>query len=152
MRFLLSFVAVALLTGCVQHRASIVPTYFTKATLIRKQKDSPEGLLLVRIARLNEQDGKVTDKIVSLPVLELEPGVPVTPIQPGWSAMSGSKSGGMHGAEEHVEVEVAWEGEHNDEPVCTVTVRLEERIVSKTKLALKVKDLTEIESADWKAP
>jgi hypothetical protein len=109
-----------------------------------EQKEGGSYELRVQVSRLTEQHGKVTEKIISRPRLKIVPGVP-SPV-PEWLNLpyySGPMyfSGSTRGAEEErVTVNIAWEGEQSDVAVCTVTVWLREKIVSRTKMKVRAKE------------
>lgn len=136
MRLLISFVVSLLMSGCAYHRAA-VSTYSTDATFTGKQEDGSYELL-VRVSRLSERHGSVSEELVGAPRLRIVPGVPV-PARPVYAAGSlpfAVISTGVRGAEEDVNVDVAWEGAQGTAPVCRVTVMLQGRVVSRTKMAL----------------
>jgi hypothetical protein len=147
MRFALSFVTVLLLTGCAHHRAPVAVTYATEATLTRTQEDGPY-LFLARVSRLAEQHGKITEQFIARPVFEVKPGVPDK--EP--SAEARRKTGSFPYArwsdkpptvkqiEEYVEVEVAWEGEHSEIAVFILTVKIDEKIVSMTRMRIRARE------------
>jgi hypothetical protein len=125
---------VILVVVCAIAGTASASTYFTEATMTR-QKEKGTYQVLVRVSRLVEQDGEVTEELVSQPKITSSPGVPA-------SLYSGLKpSDSDYKKKESVSVDVSWpETGKNGFAVCTVTVTLGKKIVSKTKSQVTVSE------------
>jgi hypothetical protein len=116
--------------------------------LTRKQGDG-SYLFLARVSRSTEQHGKITEQFISRPVVEVKPGVPDKVPSPEARRKMGSFTCGswpsnpqptVKKTEEYVDVEVAWEGEHSEIAVFIITVKLEEKIVSMTRMTIRARE------------
>jgi hypothetical protein len=122
--FLLSAFLVVLTGGAA--------TYSTEAT-VSLQKDEGTLNVDVRVSRLVEQKGKSSEQLITAPRIKTAPGVPATlytglqPRDPDYSS------------KENVTVEVSWPYPNESGTAsCSVTVRLGNEIVSKSRLQLKI--------------
>ena len=127
-------IAVLLVTACAVANPAVAATYSTEATMTR-QKDKGTYEVVVRVSRLIEQDGKVTEELIDQPRITSSPGVPASlhcGLQP---------SDRDYTKRENVSVEVSWpEAGTRDFAVCAVVVKLGDKIVSKTKMQVTVED------------
>ena len=132
------FVAPLLLTGCAHQRATVATAYSTEATLLRIPGGSSYWLLMW-VSRLTEEHGRMAETVIARPCRTIEPGVPEMPLYPDLKATGSFPFArrtvdSPNTPEEEVSVIVVWEGEQRDIPVCSVTIKLQEKIVSKTKI------------------
>ena len=122
----LLFAAAAVTTTCV------AATYSTEAT-ITQQKDKGSYLVDVRVLLLVEQVGQLAEHLVARPRIESAPGVPASlyqgpqPSQPNYQK------------EENVSVDVSWpEAGKGGFAVCSVTVKIGNKVVSKSKFKMEI--------------
>jgi hypothetical protein len=122
------FLAAAL----VKAPAAIAATYSTDATM-SLQKDEGTYLVEVSVSELNEQNGKVTERLIARPRILSSPGVPATLYQ-------GTQPGNAdYAKEENVTVEVSWPYPNESGTAsCSVTVKRGDSIVSKSRMQLKI--------------
>ena len=127
-------IAVLAVTACVVASAAMGATYSTEAT-ITQQKDKGRYLVDVRILELVEQNGQLTEHIVARPRIESAPGVPASLYQGPQPSQPNYKK------EENVTMDVSWP-EHGKSgfAICDVTVKLGDKVVSKSKLKVQVDD------------
>ena len=118
--------------ACAIATAAVAATYSTDATM-SLQKDEGTYKVLVRVSQLVEQDGKITEQVISEPRIQSAPGVPATlytGLQPSHPNYANA---------ENVTVDVSWPYPHESGvALCAVTVRRGSAIVSKSKLQLNV--------------
>ncbi len=107
-------------------------SYSTEATMTR-QKDKDTYTVNVRVSRLVEQDGKLTEQLIAKPQIISKPGCPASMYQGLQSPNPDFQK------EENVSVDVAWpEAGKSGFALCTVTVKLGDETVSKSKLQVVV--------------
>jgi hypothetical protein len=107
-------------------------SYSTEATMTRETAKNTYTVI-VRVSRLVERDGKLTEQLIARPRIISSPGGPASMYQglqspdPDYQKV------------ENVSVDVAWPkiGESGF-ALCTVTVKLGDEIVSKSKLQVAV--------------
>jgi hypothetical protein len=126
-------ILVATLCAAVVSTA-VAATYSTEATMTRQQ-DKGTYEVVVRVSRLVDRNGKVTETLISQPKVTSSPGVPA-------SLYSGLQPPNRdYRKEENVSVDVSWpEAGKRDFAVCTVSVKLGDKIVSKTKMQVMVEE------------
>jgi hypothetical protein len=109
-------------------------SYSTEATMTR-QKDKNTYTVIVRVSRLTEQNGKVIEELIAKPEIISSPGDPASMYQGLQSPNPDYQK------VENVSVDVAWPkiGESGF-ALCTVTVKLGDEIVSKSKLQVVVNE------------
>jgi hypothetical protein len=121
-------------TACVVASTAVAGSYSTEATMTR-QKDKGTYEVVVRVSHLVEKDGKVVEELIEQPKITSAPGVPASlhcGVQP---------SDRDYKKRENVSVDVSWpETGKQDFAVCTVVVKLGDRIVSKTKTRVTVEE------------
>jgi len=107
-------------------------SYSTETTMTR-QRDKYE--VVVRVSQLVERGGKITEELIGQPKITSSPGVPASlysglqPADPGYTSR------------ENVSVNVSWpEVGKRDFAVCTITIKLGDKIVSKTKTRVTVEE------------
>ena len=100
-----------------------------------RQKDKGTYEVVVRVSQLVERDGKVTEELISQPKISASPGAPgslyvgLQPPDPDFKR------------KENVSVDVSWpEVGKTDFAVCTITVKLGDKIVSKSKMKVTVEE------------
>lgn len=127
-------IAVLIATACAVASTTVAATYSTEATMTR-QKDKGTYEVVVRVSQLIERNGKVTEELIDQPKITSSPGVPAglhSGVQP---------SDRDYRKKENVSVDVSWpEAGKKDFAVCTVVVKLGDRIVSKTKMQVTVEE------------
>ncbi len=108
--------------------------YSTEATITR-QKDKGTYEVVVRVSQLVERDGRTIEELIEQPKITSSPGVPA-------SLYSGLQPPNPdYTKKENVSVDVSWpEVGKRDFAICTVTVKLGDKIVSKTKTKVMVED------------
>lgn len=111
---------------------ALAATYSTEATM-SLQKDEGTYLVEVKVSELTEQNGKLTERVISRPRLLSSPGIPAT-------LYSGTQPRDPDYAnEENVSVEVSWPYPNESGTAsCIVTVKRGDNIVSKSKMQLKI--------------
>lgn len=114
--------------------ATKAATYSTEATMTR-QKDKGRYLVDVRVLQLVEHDGQLTEQLVARPRIDSAPGVPASLYQgPQPSQMN-------YQDEENVTVDVSWPDlGKTGFAICTITVKLGDKVVSKTKMQVTVEE------------
>jgi hypothetical protein len=125
----------AILIGTVCAVSSAVAAnYSTEATMTR-QRGKGTYEVVVRLSHLVERKGEVREELIDQPKLTSSPGVPA-------SLYSGRQpSDPDFRKTENVSVEVSWpEAGKRDFAVCTVVVKLGDKIVSKTKSRVAVEE------------
>jgi hypothetical protein len=126
------FISVLIATACAVATTAAAASYSTEATMTR-QKDKGTYEVTVRVSSLAERDGKISEKLIEQPKITSSPGVPASlycGLQP---------SAPDYRKQENVSVEVSWpESGKRDFAVCTVVVKLGDKIVSKSKLQVVV--------------
>ena len=111
---------------------TVAANYTTEAT-ITQQKDKGRYLVEVRVSQLIEQNGVVTEQLIARPRIDSAPGVPA-------SLYSGLQpSHPNYHKEENVSVDVAWpEPGKGGFAICDVTVKLGDKVVSRSKMKMEV--------------
>jgi hypothetical protein len=123
----LLIVTLTTITGTV-----FASSYSTEATITR-QKDKNTYTVVVRVSRLVEQGGKLTEQVIAQPRVISSPGHPASMYQ-GLQAPNPN-----YKKEENVSVDVGWpEAGKSGFALCTVTVKLGDQTVSKSKLQVIV--------------
>ena len=127
-------ITLLLATACVAAGTAVAASYSTEATMTR-QKDKGTYEVVVRVSRMVEQNGRVIEELSEQPKITCAPGVPASlhcGVQP---------SDRDYKKRENVSVDVSWpEAGKQDFAVCTVVVKLGDRIVSKTKARVTVEE------------
>jgi hypothetical protein len=110
----------------------IAADYSTEAT-ITEQKDKGTYLVEISVSRLMEQNGQVVERVIARPRISAAPGVPA-------SLYSGPQpSQADYKTEENVSVDVSWpEAGQGGFVICSVTVKLGDRVVSKSKMKVQI--------------
>lgn len=127
-------IALLIVTACAVASPAIAATYSTEATMTR-QKDKGTYEVVVRVSRLIERQGKVTEELIERPRITSSPGVPAS-LHCGLPP-----SDRDYTQRENVSVEVSWpEAGTRDFAVCTVVVKLGDQLVSKTKMQVTVEE------------
>jgi hypothetical protein len=126
------FIAFLIVTLSTIATTTFAASYSTEATMTR-QKDKNTYTVIVSVSRLVEQDGKLTEQLIAKPRIISSPGGPASMYQGLQSPDPDYKK------VENVSVDVAWPkiGESGF-ALCTVTVKLGDEIVSKSKLQVVV--------------
>ena len=129
-----TFIAILVAAASAAASTAVAANYFTEATMTR-QPDKDTYEVVVRVSHLVEQDGKVTEELIDQPKVTSSPGVPA-------SLHSGLQpSDPDYATTENVSVDVSWpEVGKRDFAVCTVVIRLGDRLVSKTRLKVTVEE------------
>ncbi len=121
-------------TACMAASTAVAASYSTEATMTR-QKDKGTYEVVVRVSKLAEQNGKIIEELIEQPKITSAPGVPASlycGVQP---------SDRDYKKRENVGVDVSWpEAGKQDFAVCTVVVKVGDRIVSKTKTRVAVEE------------
>jgi hypothetical protein len=127
-------VALLIVTACAAASPAVAANYFTEATMTR-QKDKGTYEVVVRVSRLIERHGRVTEELIEQPRITSSPGVPASlhcGLQP---------SDRDYTKRENVSVGVSWpEAGTRDFALCTVGVKLGDKIVSQTKMQVTVEE------------
>ena len=112
--------------------SALAASYSTEATITPHQ-DKNTYEVIVRVAQLVERDGQVKEELVAQPRVQAGLGTPA-------SMYSGLQPTHQdYQKEDNVTVDVSWpEAGKSGTAFCTVTVRRGDKIVSKSKLQLKV--------------
>jgi hypothetical protein len=127
-------IAILLATAFVTANAAFAASYSTEATMTR-QKDQNTYEVNVHISHLIERNGTVAEEVIQRPRLISSPGVPAS-LHCGLSA-----SDPNYAKDENVSVDVSWpETGKRDFAVCTVVIKLGDKIVSKTKMRVTVEE------------
>ncbi len=118
-------------TGAVATTA-VAATYSTEATM-SVQKNEGTYKVVVRVSQLVEQDGKLTEQLIAEPRITSTPGVPA-------SLYSGLQPANPNYAnKENVSVDVSWPyPNESGTALCAVLVKRGDKVVSKSRLQLKV--------------
>jgi hypothetical protein len=107
-------------------------SYSIEATMTR-EKDKGTYEVVVRVSKLVERDGALSEDLISLPKITSAPGVPASlyvGLQPPHPEYAKA---------ENVSADVSWpDVGKRDFAVCTVTVKVGDRVVSKTKMKVTV--------------
>ena len=113
---------------------AVAASYSTEATMTR-QKDKGTYEVDVRVSDLSERDGRNTEEVIARPRITSSPGVPA-------GLYCGLKpSDRDYAKKENVSVDVAWpEAGKRGFAVCTIVVKLGDKIVSKTKTQVTVEE------------
>lgn len=121
------YIALLIVSFCIFAATAFATSYSTEATMTR-QKDKGTYTVSIRVCRLVEQDGKITEQLIAQPKVISGPGVPASM----YSGLQPSNSN--YQKEENVSVDVSWPkvGE-SDFATCTVTVKLGDNVVSKSR-------------------
>jgi hypothetical protein len=107
-------------------------SYSMEATMTR-QKDKNTYTVVVRVSRLVEQDGKLTEQLIAKPSIISYPGGPASSYQ-GLQPPNPD-----YPKEENVSLDVSWpKVGKSGFALCIVTVKLGDTIVSKSKLQVSV--------------
>lgn len=127
-------IPILVVSACALATTALAASYSVEATMTR-QKDKGTYEVLVRVSHLVERDGKITEELVSQPKITSSPGVPA-------SLYSGLQPPNPDYAEaENVSVDVAWpEVGKTDFAVCAITLKLGDKVVSKTKMKVTVEE------------
>lgn len=127
-------IAILIATACAVASSAVAANYSTEATMTR-QKDKGTYEVTVRVSQLIERDGKVIEELIEQPRITSSPGVPA-------SLYSGLEPSHPDFAKrENVSVEVSWpEAGQSGFSVCTVTIKLGTRIVSKSRMQVAVEE------------
>jgi hypothetical protein len=127
-------ITILVATACAVASTAFAASYSTEATMTR-QKDKGTYEVVVRVSQLVERDGKVTEELISQPKITSSPGAPA-------SLYSGLQPPNPdYTRKENVSVDVSWpEVGKTDFAVCTITVKLGDKIVSKTKMKVTVEE------------
>jgi hypothetical protein len=129
MRNLITIPVVAI---CALACTASAANYSTEANMTR-QKDKGTYEVVVRVSRLVERNGTVGEELVTRPCILSAPGVP--------GSIYVGPQDSEYAKKESVSVDVSWpEAGKSDFAVCTVTVKLGEKIVSKTKTKVMVEE------------
>ena len=97
------------------------------------QKEEGTFKVTVRVSQLVGQEGKLTEKLIAEPRIQSGPGIPATLYQ----GLQPSDPNYMN--EENVTVDVSWPyPNESGVAFCAVTIKRGDRIVSKSKLQLKI--------------
>jgi len=135
-----------IVTGCAVTNTAVAPTYSTEATMTR-HKDKGTYDFAVRVSRLVERDGQLTEELIfpkldwPLPTsITTSPGVPASQdsgfVIPGIDPKSPLYT---KIKEECVNVDVSWPRVGKDDfAVCTTTVKSAGKIMSKTSMKVTV--------------
>ena len=125
-------IALLLAAACAVVPTAVAATYSTETTVTR-QKDKERFLVEVRVSQLMERDGKLTEQLIARPRIDSAPGVPA-------SLYSGLQpSHPNYQNEENVSVDVSWpETGQSGFAICSVTVKLGDKVVSKSKMKFDV--------------
>jgi hypothetical protein len=125
-------ISLFLVTACLVASKGGAASYSTDATM-SLQKDKGTLDVDVRVSRLAEHGGKSSEQLVAAPKIQTAPGVPATlytglqPTAPDFAS------------KENVTVDVSWPyPNESGTAFCTVTVKLGNKVVSRTKLQLKI--------------
>lgn len=97
------------------------------------QKDNGTYLVEVKVSELTEQNGKVSERVISRPRILSAPGVPAT-------LYSGPRPGNRgYANEENIAVDVSWPyPNESGTAFCSVIVKRGDSIVSKSRMQLKI--------------
>jgi hypothetical protein len=113
---------------------AVAAGYSTEATMARLP-DKGTYEVVVRVARLLERDGRITENVISQPRLTSSPGVPASlyvGLQP---------ANRDYKKEENISVDVSWpEAGKRAFAVCTVSIKRGDQLVSKTKMQVTVEE------------
>jgi hypothetical protein len=125
-------IALLIIGLCTFATTAFATSYSTEATMTR-QKDKGTYTVNVRVARLVERDGKITEQLIAHPKIVSSPGGPASMYQ-GLQPPNPD-----YQKEENVSVDVSWPAlGKSDFAVCTVTVNLRDDVVSKSKFQVTV--------------
>ena len=131
MKKLIALLAAA---ACTIATSGIAATYSTEATMTR-QKEKGRYLVEVRVLELVERDGQITERLVARPRIDSAPGVPASLYQ------GLQPSHPNYEKEENVTVDVSWpEVGTTDFATCAITVKLGDKVVSKTRMKVTVEE------------
>jgi len=127
-------IAMLVVTACAVASTAVAATYSTEATMTR-QLDKGTYEVVVRVSQLVERNGTVTEDLISQPKITSSPGVPA-------SLYSGLQpSDRDYKKKENVSVDVSWpEAGKRDFAICTVVVKLGDKIVSKARMRVTVEE------------
>jgi hypothetical protein len=121
-----------LATTCLATPAAFGAAYSTEATMTQK-KDKGRYLVEVQVMQLVERDGQLVEQVIARPRIDSAPGVPASlyqglqPTHPNYQK------------EENVTVDVSWpEAGKTGFAHCSVTVKLGDKVVAKSKLKIEV--------------
>lgn len=118
--------------ACVVASTAVAASYSTEAIMTR-QKDKGTYEVVVRVSQLKERNGKVTEELINQPRIKSSPGVPAA-LYCGLQSYDRD-----YKKKENVSVDVSWpEAGKRDFAVCTVVVKLGDKIVSKSKMQVTV--------------
>jgi hypothetical protein len=127
-------IVILVVAACAVAGTAVAASYSTEAAMTR-QMDKGTYEVVVRVSRLLERNGTVTEELIGQPRITSSPGVPA-------SLHSGlPPSDRDYTKRENVSVDVSWpEAGRRDFAVCTVVVKLGNKIVSKTKMQVTVEE------------
>jgi hypothetical protein len=129
MKKYIALVLISLFT-CVS--TAFASSYSTEAIMTR-QKDKDTYTVVIRVSRLIEQDGRLTEQLIAQPRIISKPGRPATMSQGSQAPDPNFQK------QENVSVDVAWpEAGKAGLALCTVVVKLGDKTVSKSKLQVTV--------------
>jgi hypothetical protein len=124
---------IAVLVASLTALTSALAASYSTEAIITQQKDKGRYLVDVRVLQLVEHDGQLTEQLVARPRIDSAPGIPATlyqgpqPSQPNYQT------------EENVTVDVSWpEAGQSGFAICSITVKLGDKVVSKSKLKMEV--------------
>jgi hypothetical protein len=127
-------IVILVAAACAVAGTAIAATYSTEATMTR-QKDKGTYEVIVSVSQLVKRGDKIAEEVIARPKITSSPGVPAglySGLQP---------SDRDYTKKENVSVDVSWpEAGKRDFAVCTVVVRLGDKIVSKTKMQVTVEE------------
>jgi len=107
-------------------------TYYTDATMSH-QKDEGTINVIVRVSRLLDQDGEITEQLIA------EQKILSVPDHPATTYTGLSPTHQDYDKEENVSVEVSWPyPNESGTAFCTITIKRGDRIVSKSRLQLEI--------------
>lgn len=113
--------------------ASVFAASYSTETTMTRQKDKNTYTVNVCVSRLVEKDGKLTEQLIAHPKIISSPGGPASmyqglqPLNPDYQT------------EENVSVDVSWpQIGKSGFAICTITVKLGNKVVSKSKTQVAV--------------
>jgi hypothetical protein len=126
------YIALLIVTLTTITGTAFAALYSTEATMTR-QKDKNTYTVVVHVSRLVEQDGKLTEQLIVQPNILSNLGEPAS------MYFGLQKLDPDFQKQENVKVDVAWpEARKSGFALCTVTVKLGDKTVSKSKLQVIV--------------
>jgi hypothetical protein len=111
----------------------VVAAAYSTEAMMSLQKEEGTFKVVVRVSRLLEQEGQITEQLIAEPKIQTAPGVPATL----YSGLQPSNPN--YANEENVTVDVSWPyPNESGTAFCAVTIRRGDEIVSKSKSQLKI--------------